>query len=864
MREHVAVVAIVFLLGLTASSVLSDGPAAAAPGRSKEIAQLIEQLGSGKWKVRKAATTKLREIGPAALPALKGALNSPDWEVKVRARMILNEIGSMAPQRLALKRANIAQAFRDANYPSVMEASREIVQYENAEMLDWLWLGHGCQLGGKWSDAIEAYKKVASMMDADLDGGPPGPANANEKGRRTGAEEGAMNAGPPARVGPAGWNAAGRKNLINQRTVLMMWIARMERTELQSPAAAAKTLGAAIAYLEASKTDVDYVWLKLLREHPIVLHAAGDLAGAIGAWRKFVETEKLVKHRNVGVKLVDVDLIAADIAARGPGAKLPDVPWIFFLDPKRPSAKLALDDPKIRDRSYRPSYPSKPHWYYAFAPPADKEFDTIEFGCDIEQLKLRYGGHFRCSVVGGPSARRAKDLGSIGWPIQKTKKKQLGRQVVTKMFEIPPGVRLVHIETGTWQGYFNVHEVSAKATFRPVTRNAPPVLGDAWMQTEVHPPNGKLTWGEMKLADQRAYSGIEPGRGSLRYAVPGRPKAIEMDFEVKPGRRYGVFVNLDSPFRWKQSELTLTNSSPIHPSRVSIRRLPVGGYLAVWCGADGKLMASRSKDLADWTDPSPLPFNSIFDNIEPATFRAADGAVWLAFFSNRLCLQSTSTAGYELWITRTRDGRTWAPIRRIEIGSVGGWPLTSPSMLVGPKGKHWVFWRNHAGSADSLEKVRELERFEVPKVGQDTIHLWNPHVVLGGDGLIYMVCDDFGRGIYHLASADGFSWTRPRPIVERQKDGGSQVGNPQIILADGKAALIYEYSGAYITVVRPDGEPVPAGRGIKIASHVAPLAGSRIFRADGGKVFLLAGKDTTWLLQADLNDLLKAVEPVRP
>src|SRR5262249_51371061 len=59
---------------------------AAAP--PADVDRLIRQLGSDRYARREAATQALDRIGEAALPALRKAANSPDAEVRRRARRL--------------------------------------------------------------------------------------------------------------------------------------------------------------------------------------------------------------------------------------------------------------------------------------------------------------------------------------------------------------------------------------------------------------------------------------------------------------------------------------------------------------------------------------------------------------------------------------------------------------------------------------------------------------------------------------------------------------------------------------------------------------------------------------------------------
>jgi hypothetical protein len=60
--------------------------------QAREIEQLVQQLGDGRFRVREAAQRKLLTIGRSAVPALRAALTSDDLEVKARARDILRQM----------------------------------------------------------------------------------------------------------------------------------------------------------------------------------------------------------------------------------------------------------------------------------------------------------------------------------------------------------------------------------------------------------------------------------------------------------------------------------------------------------------------------------------------------------------------------------------------------------------------------------------------------------------------------------------------------------------------------------------------------------------------------------------------------
>jgi len=847
------VLAIALCLAAPAGAQLAPGPksggAPAVP--QSEISKLIRDLGSDRWKVREAASRRLREIGRPAVPALREAVKSPDLEVKVRAKSLLTAICHGAPAELAAMRTELQKAFRAADYPAAIRVSRKLTSYENAEMLDWLWCGHVCQLGGKWAEAVRAYRKVVGFIDEDIGDGVKKPVKAPlplAPGRAGPVRRGkGVWMGPAAPPGPIPLSPRERKELINQRSTLMLWIARMQSAECKDPKSAAKTLADALDYLESTKTEIDYVWVEIAKAYPLMWHEAGDVAAAVAAWKRSVATR--VKSRYGGGQLVDVDLIHKALCSLPADAPRPDVPWIISVgDGDGAATRLDLHDAKTLARCYRPGA----YDHYALAPPRGKEFATIEFACDIEQFKVRYGGHFSCFVVAHDPPDKQSKLGSIGWP----HRNKTGREVVKKTLAFPPGAGLAHVRVCTPK-QFKVHSVTARATFRPTTKDPPPIQADAWMQTDLHPADSRITWGEMEMRNERAYSGVRPGRHTLRMTAPGRDKTIEIPYEVKPGRRYFLSFDLDSPFRRQQLDLELSGRHVVAPLRFSIQRLGEAGHLAVWGRQGGKLMAARSEDLIRWTKPQPLPFCSVFGNIEPATFRAPDGTIYVAFFSNRLSPQTTSTGGYHLWLTRTRDGKAWAPVRRIEIGRMGGWPASSASMVAGPDGKQWIFWRDKAGSGRTLDDVRELTPIHVAgrKVNGKELHFWNVHVVVDDRKRFRMVCDSFGEAIYHLSSYDGRSWAQPRLLVDRKtNDGGLGLTGQQLILTGGRELLLY---GEVCSELDLKADPVFVGEGIKMSAPFGSPAGSRAF-CHGDEVFIMTGTETTWMLRAKLKDILAA------
>lgn len=84
-----AIAGLVFLgAGLLAGAADAPRPQT-SPAR---IAALIEKLGDNRFRIREAAARELTAIGRPAVKALRQALTSPDPDVRLRARRILNQI----------------------------------------------------------------------------------------------------------------------------------------------------------------------------------------------------------------------------------------------------------------------------------------------------------------------------------------------------------------------------------------------------------------------------------------------------------------------------------------------------------------------------------------------------------------------------------------------------------------------------------------------------------------------------------------------------------------------------------------------------------------------------------------------------
>lgn len=139
------------------------------------------------------------------------------------------------------------------------------------------------------------------------------------------------------------------------------------------------------------------------------------------------------------------------------------------------------------------------------------------------------------------------------------------------------------------------------------------------------------------------------------------------------------------------------------------------------------------------------------------------------------------------------------------------------------------------------------------------------------EGKFHLVFND-RRGICHAASGDGRKWTTPQVLHEAKTSFGPEF--PQLIHTPNGAVLLYSTSkGEFVKPVdltdlpsanqpgKPAATTAPDEAGadgsIKITNHVIPICSSQVGLTEDGKVFCFVGQDTTWLLRADVKDLMQ-------
>src|SRR5262245_20378323 len=128
MFKHSRLLALVFGLGLVCLWV---GPVAADADADK-IDKLIDQLGSGSFQEREAATKALDAIGVPALEKLRKATQSDDIEVKRRATDLVQRIAKRAEVSRLLTPKRVHLVYKDRQLKEAVEDFKKKSGYDIA------------------------------------------------------------------------------------------------------------------------------------------------------------------------------------------------------------------------------------------------------------------------------------------------------------------------------------------------------------------------------------------------------------------------------------------------------------------------------------------------------------------------------------------------------------------------------------------------------------------------------------------------------------------------------------------------------------------------------------------------------------
>ena len=836
----------------------------------RTLSRLVDQLDDEQLEKCEAAEEKLIAFGPRALAALRHALTESPSNVLERVRRCIQEIAVARQNEL---RPQGQLAFRKGRYTEMAHVYERLIDEGSAAFDDYVWQGHAHQLAGHWQEAARGYVRALDRLDTELDT-PPAvvrqPGRISRRGTGKGAVIGAVTV---TRRVP-------RAELLRRRSVLILLAGLIQRDLVGDREGAAGTFQRIYErsdLLNGSLAKLASDWQKTIaraREegqpisrarahvddmklyHPaIVLEQLARTQGALGqataaleTWQRFHLTTRLYTMQNTTTDAT----IVARLLQELPAEQQVDYPTVTVLGPESPTAHFEMNDAKVLAKAWDLSWSnSLAYWTFLLSPPPGKEFATLAFACDIEQMELRYGGQFRSWTLVGENPASRMSLGAIHWPDDLP----LGRAVRKARFDIERGTGVVHFQTGSVNGKFKVHRVSVTATFRPRPDDTVEPIPGFSIQNKCLPSGGTLTHnGEAYWTDAASHD-VRPGRHTYVYAHPDRPDTVKYELDLLRGGRYRLFINLDSPFHGQVMDFV---GSSHDSDAASLARLPDGRWLAA--RSDGRIHLSSSSDLVHWTAfPQPagqLLLGKVFRCLSPSLFVEADGTIWMSYWSDRLEVDRTGRC--RLFLTHSRDGRMWSPPRLIKMPST--WKKAeSMQMVVGPDARFWLFCGGSYASAERPDEIERLEPlpFELPE--EQKRRAQNTRASVDADGRMHVVWHDSGATYYCRRRSNG-SWEKPQ-LLENE----GSLERPRLFVFGDRIAFFYSSDGTFLRTGRfVDGQPRfdPA---IQVHEY---SKSSFVYVPAEGRMALFSSSDprsASWLLDAKVEDLFgtsrDALEP---
>ena len=303
----------------------------------------------------------------------------------------------------------------------------------------------------------------------------------------------------------------------------------------------------------------------------------------------------------------------------------------------------------------------------------------------------------------------------------------------------------------------------------------------------------------------------------------------------------------------------------IGPTADSLVQLPDGRLLMAFASGDQHhigIKLSSSNHGTEWEAPWEFAHNSIFDTRAPSLLVDDDGEIWMLCLSKRLTTERFASGPYELWLTHSRDGRGWSPLRSLQMQSESEPPRVAAGQYQEiiqltrlPDRRFGIFHGRHFGAAESPSQITTLSPLSLPLDQQR--YASNPYATFEAKGRCHLVFDDFGRGLYYTRSDDMQTWSPLQKLGMAEKN--SSFSRPQLLLADDRVALLHEKnSGVWLQRGTLTASGLQLGEATQITDHLMPLNGSRLLRV-GDRVLISAGTPpyVSNLLSAPLAELLK-------
>jgi len=337
------------------------------------------------------------------------------------------------------------------------------------------------------------------------------------------------------------------------------------------------------------------------------------------------------------------------------------------------------------------------------------------------------------------------------------------------------------------------------------------------------------------------------------------------DREPVPPRDAKDYLNQEPENPFHATQLPRFDFTASGPAAANLVKFSDGRMMLAYATGDHyqtRIKLSRSKEDGSWEEPWEFAHNNIFNTRAPSLVVDDTGEIWMLCLSQRLTTQRFASAPYQLWLTHSRNGREWSPLRPLLLNS----ELTKPTLAASqyqelpqlmrlPGSRFGIVWRENFSAANSPAELTSLKALSLQK-NDGTFLVSNTCATFESDGKCHLVFDDFGRGLYYTRSTDMQTWSPLRNLGLAEKN--SSISNPQLLLEGEQVAMIYEQNnGSWLRRGTITEEGLNLGPATLIADHRMTLSGSRL-RLDGDRILLPAGGHPyiPVLLAAKFTDLL--------
>ena len=399
----------------------------------------------------------------------------------------------------------------------------------------------------------------------------------------------------------------------------------------------------------------------------------------------------------------------------------------------------------------------------------------------------------------------------------------------------------------------------------------------AMAQEQLNQPAAALdTWSRVrlgKLVYPSSYATTEPAHlKELASKLPQDSLQPHHRFVLKTPDREPLkpreakdFLKVGPANPFKATPIPGVELTKIGPSANSLVQLPDGRLLMAFASGDQHhigIKLSSSTNGTEWDAPWEFAHNNVFDTRAPSLLVDDDGGIWMLCLSKRLTTERFASGPYELWLTHSRDGRDWSPLRSLQMRSESDPPRIATAQYQElaqltrlPDRRFGVFHAGHFGAATSPGLLTTLSQLSLPIDKEQNVN--NPHATFDSDGRCHLVFDDFGRGLYYTRSNDLREWSPLQKLGVPEKN--SSISRPQLLLADGRVALIHERnSGTWLQRGTIAANGLQLGEATQVTDHLMPLNGSRLLRV-GDRVLIPAGTPPyiSHLLSAPIAELVK-------